>query len=214
MSLRTGAARLITIAACGGAAVLSSTANCAAAPSGKLMDMLPQGFSATNCQEKAPVEGALERVMCGQSSDPGGPSYAVFLLYGSGSDLATEFRQGPGRSGYTVASSCPGGGASPGTWSYRTPARPPVRSSAALPSKATMRSSGRTMPNSDSPLLRAKTVPACISGGATRVDDRHHSGTDSGIGYVTRHGTVLRDCGTNGGWLSRPSCCCRRPTPI
>ncbi|ORB33570.1 hypothetical protein [Mycobacterium persicum] len=119
MSLRTGAARLITIAACGGAAVLSSTAHCAAAPSGKLMDMLPQGFSATNCQEKAPVEGALERVMCGQSSDPGGPSYAVFLLYGSGSDLATEFRQGPGRSGYTVASSCPGGGASPGTWSYR-----------------------------------------------------------------------------------------------
>lgn len=118
MSLCAGAAKLIAIAACSGAALLVSTANCAAAPSGKLMEMLPQGFSSANCQEKEPVDGSLERVMCDPSSDPGGPSFAVFLLYANPSDLTRESQQGPGSSGYTVASSCPGGKASPGTWSY------------------------------------------------------------------------------------------------
>jgi hypothetical protein len=118
MSLCTGAARLIAIAACSGTAVVSSTANCAAAPSGKLMEILPQGFSSTNCQEKDPVEASVERVMCDQSSDPSGPSYAVFLLYANPIDLATAFQQGPDSSGYTVASSCPGGQASPGSWNY------------------------------------------------------------------------------------------------
>jgi hypothetical protein len=117
MSSCAGAARLIAIAVCGGAAVLVSTPNCAAAPSGKLMEMLPQGFSSANCQEKTASQPALERVMCDQSSDPSGPSYAVFLLYANPSDLATDFQQGPGSSGYTVVSSCPGGKASPGTWS-------------------------------------------------------------------------------------------------
>jgi hypothetical protein len=124
MSLLTGAPRLIANSACSGAAVLSSTANCAAAPSGKLMEMLPQGFSSTNCQEKDPSAGSVERVMCDQSSDPSGPSYAVFLLYANVTDLATQFQQGPSQSGYTVASSCPGGKASPGTWSYRNTNQP------------------------------------------------------------------------------------------
>ncbi len=124
MSLCAGAARLIAIAACSGAAVLLSTGNCAAAPSGKLMEMLPQGFSSANCEEKTPSPPgvdppALERVMCDPSSDPSGPSFAVFLLYANLDDLATGFQQGPGSSGYTVASSCPGNGASPGTWNYR-----------------------------------------------------------------------------------------------
>ncbi len=117
MSVYTDAARLIVIAACGGAAVLVSTANCAAAPSGKLMEMLPPGFSSANCQEKSASAPAVERVMCDQSSDPSGPSYAVFLLYANPGDLATDFQHGPGSSGYTIASSCPGGKASPGAWS-------------------------------------------------------------------------------------------------
>jgi len=124
MSLFAGATRLIAIAACSGVAVLSSTANCAAAPSGKLMDNLPQGFSSTNCQETDPADGSIERVMCDQSSDPDGPSYAVFLLYGNVNDLASEFRQGAGQSGYTVASSCPGSKNSPGTWSYGSAGQP------------------------------------------------------------------------------------------
>ena len=124
MSLCTGVGRLIAIAACSGAAVLVWPANCAAAPSGKLMDMLPQGFSSTNCQEKDPSPPgvdppALERVMCDPSSDPSGPSFAVFLLFANPTDLANGFQQGPGSSGYTVASSCPGGIASPGAWNYR-----------------------------------------------------------------------------------------------
>lgn len=83
--------------------------------------MLPAGFSPGNCQEIEPVEGSLERVMCGQNSDPSGPSHAVFLLYATPNDLTRNFAHGAGVGGYTVASSCPGGQASPGTLgdSYR-----------------------------------------------------------------------------------------------
>ncbi len=124
MSLYPGAARLIAIAACSGAAVVGSAADCAAAPTGQLMTMLPQGFSSANCQEKDPVEGSVERVMCDHSTDPSGPSYALFLLFTNPGDMATAFQQGPGQSGYTLASSCPGGTTSPGQWSYNNANQP------------------------------------------------------------------------------------------
>ncbi len=114
MSLFTGAARLIAIAACSGAAVLSSTASGSGNP-GTLMGMLPQGFSSANCTEGPPTAPSLEEVTCSQNSDPAGPGGAVFVLYGNLNDLATWF---PRFSGVTVASSCPGGQASPGAWSY------------------------------------------------------------------------------------------------
>ncbi|GAB3028210.1 hypothetical protein MBOU_54000 [Mycobacterium bourgelatii] len=67
------------------------------------------------------MEGSLERVVCGQSSDPSGPSHAVFLLYATPNDVTRNFAHGAGVAGYSVASSCPGDQASPGTWgdSYR-----------------------------------------------------------------------------------------------
>lgn len=117
MSLCTVAARLVAIAACGGAVVLSSTANSAAAPSGKLMEMLPPGFSSANCVEKQASGPAVERVTCDQNSDTGGPSYALFLLYANSSDLASEFKTGPASGGYKVSSTCPGGKGSPAEWS-------------------------------------------------------------------------------------------------
>jgi hypothetical protein len=117
MSPFTGAARLIAIAACSGAAVLSSTANGSGNP-GALMGMLPQGFSSANCAEAtADIAPALEEVNCLQTSDPALPGLAVFVLYGNLNDLATwfqNFAQAPSN-GMTVVS-CPGGQASPGTW--------------------------------------------------------------------------------------------------
>jgi hypothetical protein len=114
MSLFTRAARLIAIPVCSGAAVLGSTANGAASPSDTLMGMLPQGFSSANCQE-APKKTALAKVTCDQNSDPAGPAAAVFALYGNLDELAAQFQDTADRG--AVATSCPGGQASPGTWS-------------------------------------------------------------------------------------------------
>jgi hypothetical protein len=117
MSPFTGATRLITIAACIGVAVLGSTANGGAAPSNALMGMLPQGYSSANCQEVTPPpDGFLEKVSCGQNSDSAGPTSAVFWLLPT-KDGLTEAFQGAGN-GMTMASSCPGGQASPGPWHY------------------------------------------------------------------------------------------------
>ena len=114
MSPLTRAASLIAIAASSGIAVLGSTANAAASPSDTLMAMLPQGFSSANCQE-APKKTALAKVTCNQNSDPAGPGAAVFALYGNLGDLAAGFHDTADRG--AVATSCPGGQASPGTWS-------------------------------------------------------------------------------------------------
>jgi len=116
MSSFTFAARAIAITACSGAAVLGSTAYGVADPGDTLMGMLPDGFTSANCQENTKSASSLERVTCDKSSDPSGPSRAVFLRYGSVDDLAAQFKSA-GDNGYTVASSCPGGKASPGTWS-------------------------------------------------------------------------------------------------
>jgi hypothetical protein len=121
MSPLTRAARLIAIAACSGIAVLGSTANAAASPSDTLMGMLPQGFSSANCQE-APKKTALAKVTCNQSSDPAGPTAAVFALYGNLDDLAAGFHDTADKG--AVATSCPGGQPSPGTWSFASSGQP------------------------------------------------------------------------------------------
>ncbi len=123
MSVCAGAARLIMVAASSGAAVLGSVAYGAAAPSDRLMGMLPQGYSSANCQQVTAPEGFLEKVTCGQNADPSGPATGTFWLVPNKDVLAAAF-QGAG-TGMTVASSCPGGQASPGTWHYTsTPDQP------------------------------------------------------------------------------------------
>jgi hypothetical protein len=116
MSPFTGAAKLIALVVCSGAAVLGSTANSAGSPSGTLMRTLPRGYDSTNCQEVTPPDGMLEKVTCNQNSDPAGPGSAIFWLLPNKDGLAGAF-QGAGNK-MTVASSCPGGQASPGSWHY------------------------------------------------------------------------------------------------
>jgi hypothetical protein len=71
----------MTIAVCGGAAVLGAPAHRAAADPDVLMGMLPQGFSSSNCKEVTPKGHAVEKVTCDQSSDTGGPTAAAFARY-------------------------------------------------------------------------------------------------------------------------------------
>lgn len=123
MSAVINAARLIAIAACSGAAFVGSTTNGAAQPPsaqpGTLMGILPQGYSSVNCQEATPKGNVLETVECNANSDPAGPGPAFFALFGNVGDLTADF-QNAQSTVMTVASSCPGGLASPGSWSYGT----------------------------------------------------------------------------------------------
>jgi hypothetical protein len=109
------AARLMTIAVCGGAAVVGAAAHRAAADPDVLMGMLPQGFSSSNCKEVTPKGHAVEKVTCDQSSDPGGPSAAAFARYANADDLTSAFQNADG---VAVASSCPGNIQSPGPWNF------------------------------------------------------------------------------------------------
>jgi hypothetical protein len=118
MSLHGGAARMVAVAACSGAVLITSIANGAAAPTGTLMGSLPPGYSSANCQEATAPDGFVEKVTCGQNSDPAGPASAIFWLLPNTDGLAAAF-QGAG-TGMTVASSCPGGQVSPGTWHYKS----------------------------------------------------------------------------------------------
>jgi len=118
MSVCIGAARLIGAAACSGVAVLGSVANGAAAPAGTLMGILPPGYSSTNCKEVTPSSGILEQVDCGPNTDSSGPLSASFYLLSSKDGLAMAFQAL--NSGMTMASSCPGGQASPGPWHYNS----------------------------------------------------------------------------------------------
>jgi hypothetical protein len=110
-------ARLMAVAAVGGAAVLGSAINGAATAWGDpstLMSMLPAGFSSTNCKEVPPKGHATERVDCDASSEAGGPSSASFALYTSLDDLAGGFQNAK----ITLSSTCPGNQQSPGPWGF------------------------------------------------------------------------------------------------
>jgi len=77
MSVFTCAAT--AVATRSGAAVLTSVANGAAAPTGTLMGILP-GYSSTNCKDVTPPGGIIEQVDCGPNGDTGGPVSATFYL--------------------------------------------------------------------------------------------------------------------------------------
>jgi hypothetical protein len=112
-------ARLMAVAAVGGAAVLG-LAVCGSATAwgdpSTLMSMLPQGFSSSNCKEVPPKGHAVERVDCDASSESGGPSAASFGLYTNLDDLNAGFQNAK----ITLSSTCPGNQVSPGPWGYGT----------------------------------------------------------------------------------------------
>ncbi|MBW0016005.1 MAG: hypothetical protein JO236_00425 [Mycobacterium sp.] len=110
-----GAVRLICVSA---AMVVGATAVAlpAWADPNKLMGMLPAGFSSSNCQEATPKPPALEKVTCDQSSEPGGPTAAVFGLFGNANDVASGFQTVAEK--VTISPSCPGNQSSPGTWTF------------------------------------------------------------------------------------------------
>ncbi|MDT5225493.1 MAG: hypothetical protein QOG19_2900 [Mycobacterium sp.] len=109
------ATKVIVVAAMlGPGACLAATAS--AEPS-KLMGMLPEGFSSSNCEVKPAKSPAIEKVTCDKSSVAGGPSEAAFGLYGNLDDMQTGFKQ-LGGDKITIASSCPGNQVSPGPWTY------------------------------------------------------------------------------------------------
>lgn len=89
----------------------------ASADPSKLMGMLPEGFSSSNCQVKPPKSPAIEKVTYDQSTVSGGPSEAPFGLYGSQADVDSGFKQ-VGGDKMDVASVCPGNQQSPGPWTF------------------------------------------------------------------------------------------------
>jgi hypothetical protein len=110
-------ARLISAAALSGAAVLGSTIHGAATASGdpgKLMGMLPPGFSSSNCKEVALSPHALEKVNCDQNTESTVPTGGSFVLYGNLDDVAAGFQHAK----LTVTPTCPGDQLSPGPWGY------------------------------------------------------------------------------------------------
>lgn len=113
------AARLIAVGTLSGAAVLGFGTATAGAETGKLMSMLPEGFSSSNCQEATPKSPAVEKVTCDQSTQADGPTSAVFLLYNNQDDLATGFKS----ANMTISNSCPGDQQSPGPWGYGSGAK-------------------------------------------------------------------------------------------
>jgi hypothetical protein len=110
MTLFTRAAKMIVIAAVVGSGTCVA-APAAAAPS-KLMTMLPEGFSSSNCQVKEPNAPVIEAVNCDKSSVSGGPTGAGFALYRNLDDLDSAFQA----TNVAVAPSCPGNQVSPGPW--------------------------------------------------------------------------------------------------
>lgn len=95
---------------------VAGVAPTASAAPGKLMGMLPEGFSSSNCEAKAPTAPAVEKVTCGANTVSGGPMAGSFALYENVADLETGF----GKSSDTMTVvACPGDKESPGPWTYR-----------------------------------------------------------------------------------------------
>ncbi|OBK95094.1 hypothetical protein A5645_13760 [Mycobacterium asiaticum] len=115
MSLLKTSAELLCVAA-----VLVPAAGhppTASADPSKLMGMLPEGFSSSNCQVKPAKAPAVEKVTCDESTVSGGPSEAAFGLFGNPDDMQASFKQ-VGGDKMTIQSSCPGNQVSPGPWTY------------------------------------------------------------------------------------------------
>ncbi|MCV7195982.1 serine/threonine-protein kinase [Mycobacterium angelicum] len=96
------------------------TSTTPADPQSRLLSFLPAGYSSGTCTATTPKPnsvwtGAVAMVDCGQNSNQGGPSRAVYGLFPSLDALKQAFNDDIGAG---ELSNCPGEGPSPDTWHY------------------------------------------------------------------------------------------------
>ena len=89
-------------------------------PKSKLLSSLPSGYASGVCTPTTPKPNsiwvnALAMVDCGQNSQPGGPSRAVYGLFANPGALKQAFDDDIG-AGQLM--DCPGGSSSPGGWHF------------------------------------------------------------------------------------------------
>jgi serine/threonine kinase PknH len=86
----------------------------------KLMNMLPAGYASGTCTAATPKPDsvwatAVAMVNCGQNTEDGGPSHAVYGLFANLDALKQAFDADIGAEGVQLMN-CPGGGPSPDGW--------------------------------------------------------------------------------------------------
>ncbi|WP_204081541.1 serine/threonine-protein kinase [Mycobacterium riyadhense] len=93
-------------------------------PQSRLFSMLPSGYATGKCTPTTPKPnsvwtGAIAMLDCGQNSNDGGPSRAVYGLFPTLGALKQAFNDDIGA---VELANCPGQGPSPDTWHYaKTP---------------------------------------------------------------------------------------------
>jgi hypothetical protein len=92
----TYALRAATAAALMGGSVCLGTATASADPTDTLAASLSKGYTASNCTPQTAPSGVQAVLQCGQNSDPNGPVFAKYMLFGNASDLAGSFTQSIG----------------------------------------------------------------------------------------------------------------------
>jgi serine/threonine-protein kinase len=102
----------------------TTTTTPAGDPQGKLLTLLPAGYPSGTCTPTTPKPNsiwvnAVAMVDCGQNTNPGGPSRAVYGLFANSDALKKAFNDDIA-AGQLM--NCPGGGPSPDSWHYdKTP---------------------------------------------------------------------------------------------
>ena len=102
-------------------ATTSTTSTTSASPStpppgaqNRLLSLLPSGYPPGTCKpDGQPMPGAIVSVVCGQNTDPSGPTVSAYGLF---SDLQGVQDAFSGFTGSDTIVKCPGDKASPGTW--------------------------------------------------------------------------------------------------
>ncbi|HTQ16888.1 serine/threonine protein kinase [Mycobacterium sp.] len=82
---------VLTAAALVGSFVCAGTATANADPTDTLAASLSKGYSSSNCKSTVGPSGVQAVIECGQNSDPSGPVFAKYLLFGSAGDLSGAF---------------------------------------------------------------------------------------------------------------------------
>ncbi|KAA1244413.1 histidine kinase [Mycobacterium simiae] len=102
----------------------ATTTTAAGDPQSRLMSYLPSGYPSGTCTPTTPKPdsvwtGAVAMYNCGQNTNPGGPSRAVYGLFPTLAALKQAFNDDIAAGELT---NCPGEGPSPDSWHYdRTP---------------------------------------------------------------------------------------------
>jgi serine/threonine kinase PknH len=103
---------------------VTTTTTPAGDPQSKLPTLLPAGYPSGTCTPTTPKPNsiwvdAIAMVDCGQNTNPGGPSRAVYGLFANSDALKKAFNDDIA-AGQLM--NCPGGGPSPDSWHYdKTP---------------------------------------------------------------------------------------------